>query len=149
MNLDENSAVADRLNGILLVTKACEQDSCRDPWKTLHQDGSVRNLADALDQKYDDYYASLPRVAFGRCLPSLVPSNEEPYFPGFEINKGFANEYRMPDGPLPPNVYTQAINTTLLYGDYYEDLAAYESKARYLTASELSTGQPERRSFVY
>lgn len=149
MNLDENPAVADRLNGVLLVTKACEQASCRDPWKTLHQDGSVHNLAEALDQKYDEYYASLPRVAFDRCLQTLVPSNEEPYFPGFEVNKGFAIEYRNQTGTLPLNNYSQRLNATDSFGAYYQNITEYESKARYLTSDELSAEPPVRRSFMY
>lgn len=142
LSLDENKVLVNRLNGLLLVTKTCEQDSCRDPWKTLHPDGSVHNLGEALAGQHDEYYASLPQVAFNSCLPSLVPSNEEPYFPGFDVLKGFAIEYRQQPGPiqnpssLPSAV--QVLNGTGLHGAFYQNLTQYENTARYLTEEELT-----------
>jgi hypothetical protein len=94
LDLVENSVLADRLNGILLVSKTCEQNSCRNPYSALHPDGSVKNLQDALDPKYDDYYSSLPEVAFGDCLPNLVAVNEEPFFPSFNASSGFGKKWR-------------------------------------------------------
>ncbi len=40
--------------------------TCRDPFKVLHPDGSVRGLADAMDDEWDDFYSELTWFAFKR-----------------------------------------------------------------------------------
>jgi len=153
--LDKNKVLANRLNGLLLVTKTCEQDSCRNPWKTLHPDGDVHNLAEALAGQYDEYYASLPHVAFNSCLPSLVPSNEEPYFPGFDVLKGFAIEYRQHpvsvQNPVSLPSAIQILNATGLRGAFYQNLSQYENMARYLSEEELTGNGTEAlaQRYVY
>jgi len=59
-----------RLNGLLLVTKSCTEDSCRKPWLILQQESGekFRNLDEAMDRKYDALFASLPQVGFQECL---------------------------------------------------------------------------------
>ena len=56
-----------RLDALLLVLKSCTASSCREPFKQLHPDGSVANLADAMDERYDGFYEELEKVHFGRC----------------------------------------------------------------------------------
>jgi hypothetical protein len=65
--------VLTRLNALLLVTKSCEKQTCRDPWSALHphvaaNDTTPRNhisrLDDALHASYDHYFASFPMVQF-------------------------------------------------------------------------------------
>ena len=51
-----------RLDAVVLVQKTCKQNSCRIPWTQLHRNGSVKNLLNALDEKYDSYYARLHEV---------------------------------------------------------------------------------------
>ncbi|OQE44203.1 hypothetical protein PENCOP_c002G03337 [Penicillium coprophilum] len=61
------SEVVPRLDALLMVLKSCRGSECIKPWSTLHPDGSVASLIDALDQKYDLFYESQPKVSFGRC----------------------------------------------------------------------------------
>lgn len=61
------SAVADRLDSLVMVTKTCKGSSCTHPWKTLHPDGSVKSLEDALDKRYDEFYRNQIRVSFTGC----------------------------------------------------------------------------------
>ncbi|KAL3476923.1 alkaline-phosphatase-like protein [Aspergillus californicus] len=56
-----------RLNGLMMVLKSCNEDSCRDPWAQLHPGGAVNSLADALNPSYDRFYANQPRVSFSEC----------------------------------------------------------------------------------
>lgn len=99
--------VMDRLSGLLLVTKSCGQDSCRKPWEVLcgayeeaatskgiaslsnpdqarlssSKHASFSTLEEAMDSKYDDFFASLPQFGFQSCLPYQKVDNEGPYFP--------------------------------------------------------------------
>ncbi|GAA5836637.1 hypothetical protein JCM9279_000451 [Rhodotorula babjevae] len=50
-----------RLDALLLVLKSCSGDSCRDPWRSLFPAAGVRSLAAALDKRFDEYFADLPR----------------------------------------------------------------------------------------
>ncbi|KAK1594236.1 sulfatase [Colletotrichum navitas] len=61
------SAVQDRLDALLLVLKSCKAVTCRLPWKHIHPEGGVDNLRDALDVKYDEFYAAQPKVSFSSC----------------------------------------------------------------------------------
>ncbi|KAJ5229055.1 hypothetical protein N7489_009763 [Penicillium chrysogenum] len=61
------SEVIPRLDALLMVLKSCLGSECIKPWDTLHPDGSVTSLRDALDDKYDLFYQSQPKVSFGRC----------------------------------------------------------------------------------
>jgi hypothetical protein len=54
--------VAQRLDALVLVLKTCTGRTYSMPWEELHQDGSVKSLKDAVDAKYNAYYAGLPRV---------------------------------------------------------------------------------------
>lgn len=56
-----------RLDALMLVLKSCNEDSCRRPWQQLHPDGRVKNLVDALDSSYDDFYSNQPKVSFSKC----------------------------------------------------------------------------------
>lgn len=69
-----------RLDSLLLVLKSCKGDSCRYPWKTLHPEGNVQNLEDALNARYDTFYEGQPRVGFERCELGYILSAEGPQF---------------------------------------------------------------------
>ncbi|KXH25889.1 sulfatase [Colletotrichum nymphaeae SA-01] len=61
------SVVQDRLDALLLVLKSCKAETCRLPWKHIHPEGGVENLRDALDTKFDEFYAGQPKVSFSDC----------------------------------------------------------------------------------
>ncbi|KAF2108786.1 alkaline-phosphatase-like protein [Lophiotrema nucula] len=59
-----------RIDALLLVLKSCKGNTCTQPWKELHQDGTVKNLRDAMDATYDEYYNNLHdkfKVRFNKC----------------------------------------------------------------------------------
>ncbi|KAG0002188.1 hypothetical protein BGZ79_003439 [Entomortierella chlamydospora] len=79
----------DRLDALLNVLRTCKGPTCRDPWSVIHattnskskskNHGSqkeVRSLKDALNKKYDEFYAGLPRFSFKNCLPYYLSANE-------------------------------------------------------------------------
>ena len=55
--------VINRLDALVLVQKTCVADVCRKPWNQLHPDGSVETLAQAVHEKYDDFYTRSYRMA--------------------------------------------------------------------------------------
>ena len=61
-----------RLDALLMVTKSCAQDSCRDPWSVLFPDGSVNSLTDAMKPEYDTFFANQPKVSYSACMYSLI-----------------------------------------------------------------------------
>ncbi|KAI8330816.1 alkaline-phosphatase-like protein [Choanephora cucurbitarum] len=74
-----DTQLLNRLDALLVVLKSCRAESCRDPWKILHTDGSsVSTLKDALDPKYDAHYAQFRHVQFEECLEYQLASNEQP-----------------------------------------------------------------------
>lgn len=137
-----------RLNALLLTTKSCERDSCRNPWSTLHPDGGVSTLADALDPKFDAFYESLPRVAFRECLNYLLKENEAPFYPK---NVEFGEKYR--DKEATDGLFTGSTGPVRVpgvgnFGDKYEPLEVIEERARCLTDDELvgTAGSVDLRS---
>ncbi|KAI8319258.1 alkaline phosphatase-like protein, partial [Martensiomyces pterosporus] len=48
--------VLNRLDALVSVLYNCKAEVCKFPWRTLHKDGKVNSLGDALDAKYDGYY---------------------------------------------------------------------------------------------
>lgn len=99
------SNVADRLDALMMVTKTCKQSSCTDPWKTLHSDGNVRSLEDALDSKFDDFYRNQVKVSFSQCLKGQLREYE-----GAQVEevKAFGDESVAPKlRAIPVNFYWQ------------------------------------------
>ncbi|KAF1980805.1 alkaline phosphatase-like protein [Aulographum hederae CBS 113979] len=104
VNGSEAARIAGRLNGLLLTTKACAQDSCRNPWAFLHPPSpnsnsslpTITTLSQALSPAHDVLYTSLPPVTFGRCMQYQDAINEAPYAPGFDESskEAFAREWR-------------------------------------------------------
>ncbi|KAH8894280.1 arylsulfatase [Thozetella sp. PMI_491] len=86
----ENQRLISRLNGLLLVTKSCNQESCRNPWQVLQKDANAEfaNLEDAMDAKYDHFFESLPSVGFQACMMYQSTANEGPYYPPESIALG-------------------------------------------------------------
>lgn len=145
VDLAENSTLVDRLNGLLLASKTCEQKSCRDPWSILHPDGSVKTLRDALNPKHDEYYASLPVVEFKECLDFQVAWNEKPFFPGFDPETGFGQRYRNVDfsGPDDDNEEEEdddTMSTMARFGSVFRGMEEIEGSAKYLGNEMLIPG---------
>lgn len=70
--------IINRLDALLLVLKSCRGDTCIHPWKTLHGDGEVSSLRDALHHTYDVFYQSQPNVSFSRCELGQILDSEGP-----------------------------------------------------------------------
>ncbi|KAJ1649397.1 hypothetical protein GGF38_006128, partial [Coemansia sp. RSA 25] len=49
---------------------------CKFPWRTIHKDGHVRSLDDALDAKHDAFYSELPKFRFKSCKVYYDKDNE-------------------------------------------------------------------------
>lgn len=70
--------VINRLDSLLMVLKSCKAESCREPWKTLHPDGSVYNLRGALKDTFDSFYHEQPKVSFSSCELGYLIAAEGP-----------------------------------------------------------------------
>ncbi|PNW71928.1 hypothetical protein CHLRE_16g671400v5 [Chlamydomonas reinhardtii] len=73
-------AVRSRLEGLLAVLAVCKGESCSNPWKILHPDGTVKNFTQALNSKYDRIYNAIRPFTYKRCLPYLDWDNEDSQF---------------------------------------------------------------------
>lgn len=73
-----------RLDTLLLATKNCKADSCRDPWGSIFPKSSghvVQSLADAMDPKYDSFFNSQEKVSFSQCARGHILAYEGAYSP--------------------------------------------------------------------
>lgn len=69
--------VASRLDALLLTLKRCKGRVCTRPWETLHPQCDVKNLGDAMDEKFDQFYAAeQKKVTFSECLKGQILSAE-------------------------------------------------------------------------
>lgn len=71
-------ALEDRLDALMMVLKSCREQACYEPWKSLHPDGSVSSLADALDVKYDEFYRDQTKVQYEYCARGYILDAEGP-----------------------------------------------------------------------
>ncbi|KAI1860469.1 hypothetical protein JX265_009868 [Neoarthrinium moseri] len=141
----EVQRVLDRLNALLMVTKSCEGDSCRDPWSVLQPPGAegtpVASLTAALDPRYDDFYAAIPEVHFDRCMMYQDEENEKPFYPpGAE--RGLGKAYRSPTDNFvttSPNGTTVPSNASPAGGwdQRYISIDQLNAVGRELTDDEL------------
>ena len=56
--------IISRVDSLLMVLKSCKAESCRKPWDSLHKDGNVKSLEEALDINFDAFYERQPKSAF-------------------------------------------------------------------------------------
>jgi hypothetical protein len=70
--------VISRLDALLLVLKSCQGKTCVKPWNVLHPDGSVHNILDSMNLKYDAFYRDQFKVSFDRCEYGYVIDAEGP-----------------------------------------------------------------------
>ncbi|PWY66783.1 Arylsulphatase [Aspergillus heteromorphus CBS 117.55] len=73
--------VASRLDALLMVLKSCQGATCIRPWQTLHPAGDVASLQDALEGRFDAFYASQVRVEYGWCELGYIVEAEGPQVP--------------------------------------------------------------------
>ncbi|KAI1810243.1 alkaline-phosphatase-like protein [Poronia punctata] len=75
------SKVVSRLDSLLLVLKTCKEEVCVRPWESLHPDGAVRSLNDALSAEFDKFYLEEQvKVSFDRCETGHLLDAEGPQF---------------------------------------------------------------------
>lgn len=80
---NSTSALANRLDALILALKTCKgAKACTEPWETLLPGADVASLAEAMDAKYDDYFASLPKISFDRCEEGYIADAEGPMWDG-------------------------------------------------------------------
>ncbi|KPM35927.1 Arylsulfatase [Neonectria ditissima] len=79
-----------RLNALIMVLKTCKDRVCTHPWNTLHPNGDVQTLKQALDEKYDKFYANQPQMWFAECSLGYFADmeNQEPQLEFIVINGG-------------------------------------------------------------
>ncbi|KAL8386854.1 hypothetical protein RB595_010342 [Gaeumannomyces hyphopodioides] len=139
-----HARVLDRLNALLLVTKSCAEGSCRDPWAVFSPgDGlpAIATMAQAMDARYDVFFAGFPRVHFNSCMQYQDVANEMPFFPEqAALGLGLASR-----GPTDNYVSTGAgvaITDAALHGSEDQRHATLEqvyADARELTDEEIAT----------
>ncbi|KAI8631874.1 arylsulfatase [Xylariaceae sp. FL1651] len=142
-----------RLNALLLATKSCAEVTCRNPWRLLQPEPEKRAivangtltiscLGDALKPQYDDFFASIPNVAFQECKEVQLIANERPYWPA-DLGGGLGLEYRdSPDTFVThkPNPKKKVEGNAVNQGTQAQrnvTLSEIEEKAKVLTADQL------------
>ena len=73
-----------RLDALLVVLKTCKARQCTHPWESLHPEGGVQTLKEALDPRFDAFYKSQGRVVWERCEEAYVREREGVEFEGGE-----------------------------------------------------------------
>ena len=63
------------------MLKSCKGRQCILPWKSLHPDGGVQTLEDALSADFDEFYENAQvRVKYKRCEAGYILDAEGPQF---------------------------------------------------------------------
>jgi len=71
--------VVARLDALLVVLKTCQSRTCTRPWETLHPAKDVTNLRQALNQRFDDFYASQEKLYWTQCQQAYIAESEGPH----------------------------------------------------------------------
>lgn len=141
----EHQAVVNRLNALLMVTKSCEQDRCRDPWAQLVPDNTttLTSLVNALDSAYDTYFADFETVQFDTCMQYQYAPNETPFFPPLDTldGGGLGRAYRNSTDVIDGTTGVRYIQTANYYGTAEQrnlTMTDLLSVARQMTDAEIS-----------
>ena len=70
--------IQNQVDTLLMVLKTCKGRTCVQPWRVMHQDGSVNSLKDAMDSKYDSFYAGQPKIRYVTCAQGYLRGLEGP-----------------------------------------------------------------------
>lgn len=65
-----------RLDALIMVLKTCKDDVCTHPWRTLHPNGKVNDLEQALDKEFDRFYKDQPKMWFSSCQKAYIAEEE-------------------------------------------------------------------------
>ncbi len=139
----ETQRLMDRLSGLLLVTKSCGQETCRKPWAVLRADcenATFHTLHEAMDSKYDDFFASLPHFGFHSCLRYQSVENEGPYYPPESAELGSKYRNLEIDDEFWEHNYTwidEASGNAGSLGQRYKSFEDLMMSARSLTDAEI------------
>lgn len=71
------SRIASRMDAMLQAKGLCKARTCRDPWSIIHPGGAVTSLEQALDPRYDAWYAQYAQFTFRACTKYYDPVNNE------------------------------------------------------------------------
>ena len=164
INPDESTRrLMARLSGLLLVTKSCSQETCRQPWSVLTEaysksvlDGlrpasqiplrssPFDSLEEAMHPAYDDFFAQLPAPGFQFCPLAQLTSNEGPYFPAESEDLGRRFRRRLTgEEDRAEEIYYSTNGTLAIESqseEYFGDMSQRYAKATdlYASARELS-----------
>ncbi|KAF3011454.1 hypothetical protein E8E14_002409 [Neopestalotiopsis sp. 37M] len=146
----ETARLMARLNALLLATKSCADVTCRNPWRLLQpsyraqvaplEDLEIRSLEEAMDTRYDDFFAGIPQVAFQECLDIQFRPNEGPYWPE---NATLGEDHRLPTDnyvSTSSDAVVEVEGNSVFQGTWAQrnvTLAEIMMSARNLTAEEL------------
>ena len=72
------SELINRLDALLMVTKSCKQDACREPWGVLFPSGDVDSLQQAMQAEYDTFFTNQPKISFSTCHDGHIIAEEGP-----------------------------------------------------------------------
>ncbi|RFN43346.1 putative arylsulfatase protein [Fusarium flagelliforme] len=135
--------VMSRLNAVILVTKSCEQDSCRDPWLALQPAKGykqITNLDQAMDQSLDGWFASFPKVHFSKCTDYQIASAEVPFWPAsaqYGLGQAYRNSTDYYYSPEDQNQYVKGTNRTGTEAQRYATIKDLNKVAIPLTREQL------------
>lgn len=143
----EHQRLINRLNALLMVTKSCEQDRCRDPWAQLdpaNGTATLTSLVAAMDSSYDDYFSAFEKVSFDTCMQYQWADNETPFFPPLDTLDagGLGRAYRNTTDQIATSPGTRVITTPDYYGTEAQRNATFAdllAVARQLTEAEISS----------
>ncbi|KLT43955.1 putative arylsulfatase precursor [Cutaneotrichosporon oleaginosum] len=65
---EDRQRLLHRLDALTLVLKTCKGESCVEPYGALFPQGRVSTLQQAMNRKYDEFFAALPKVHFDHCM---------------------------------------------------------------------------------
>ncbi|KAH8172464.1 sulfatase domain-containing protein [Sarocladium implicatum] len=71
-------AIVSRLDALMMVLKSCKGETCIRPWDSLHPDGAVNSLTEALHDQFDAFYTTQPKVSFTSCELGYLVEAEGP-----------------------------------------------------------------------
>ncbi|GKU06113.1 unnamed protein product [Fusarium langsethiae] len=69
-------AIVYRLDSVIMAMKDCKGKACSRPWTVLHPKGDIASLDEALDIKYDAFYAAQPKMYFESCEAAFIKEKE-------------------------------------------------------------------------
>lgn len=138
--------VINRLNALLMVTKSCEQERCRDPWAQLVPDNSsstLYSLVQALDPAYDAFFEDFEKVQFDTCMQYQYAPNETPFYPPLDTlaGGGLGRAYREETDTIATSPGTRVITTPNYYGTAAQrnaTIAQLEASSRAMTETEIA-----------